>query len=359
MTPNSAKTIDIISVNEHWQYPAITEKHAFMKVKELTPYTKGAVYFAFPWATLIDLLDKGKPEAGELLLKLKHATRKLKKYSLIITVCQHINMLRHEELFYSAGIDVVFWSHAIHNQSHFNQFKQIKIQPFPLFPVHSTPSTTPLNERKYLFSFVGARDNKYYLTNSRSLIIDDLSDIEGTYVKGRKHWHYNNTVYKKQIYKTEVNSTEEKTEKNNAEEFKSIMEASLFALCPSGSGPNSIRLWESIEIGVIPVIISDTYLPPGPQSLWVNAVIFCNESKKDITKLPNTLKRLKDEKTNLAHYISAANKIKALYGKDVFVYDINQLIHSTDTTFFSLYARRIIKHSQKIKYAILSLLRIQ
>jgi hypothetical protein len=41
---------------------------------------------------------------------------------------------------------------------------------------------------------------------------------------------------------------------------------SKFSLCPRGSGPSSIRLFESMQLGVAPVIISDVWRPPrGPR----------------------------------------------------------------------------------------------
>jgi hypothetical protein len=36
----------------------------------------------------------------------------------------------------------------------------------------------------------------------------------------------------------------------------------LDLLCPEGSGPNTIRLWESIAVGSIPVVFSDNWKPP-------------------------------------------------------------------------------------------------
>ena len=47
--------------------------------------------------------------------------------------------------------------------------------------------------------------------------------------------------------------------KKNEEEYIRVLEESIFCICPSGSGPNSIRLWEAVEFGCIPVIISDDY----------------------------------------------------------------------------------------------------
>jgi hypothetical protein len=41
---------------------------------------------------------------------------------------------------------------------------------------------------------------------------------------------------------------------------------SQFVLCPAGCGPSSYRLFESMEMGRVPVILSDDWVPPpGPR----------------------------------------------------------------------------------------------
>ena len=36
----------------------------------------------------------------------------------------------------------------------------------------------------------------------------------------------------------------------------------VFSLCPEGAGPNTLRVWESLAVGAIPVILVDGWLPP-------------------------------------------------------------------------------------------------
>ena len=62
------------------------------------------------------------------------------------------------------------------------------------------------------------------------------------------------------------------------------MANSKFSLCPSGSGPNSIRFWESLSFGTIPVLLSDTYVLPLIKGWnWDECIIVWKES--DIEKL--------------------------------------------------------------------------
>jgi hypothetical protein len=57
-----------------------------------------------------------------------------------------------------------------------------------------------------------------------------------------------------------------------------VMAQSKFALCPRGAGASSIRIFEAMQAGVTPVIISDAWLPAaGP--VWKEFAIFVPERK--------------------------------------------------------------------------------
>jgi hypothetical protein len=59
-----------------------------------------------------------------------------------------------------------------------------------------------------------------------------------------------------------------------------------FSLCPRGLSPSSYRLYESMQLGRAPVVISDDWVsPPGPD--WDSFAIFIPESK--IKSLPKVL----------------------------------------------------------------------
>lgn len=48
----------------------------------------------------------------------------------------------------------------------------------------------------------------------------------------------------------------------NIQAFRKLMATSWFALCPRGFGPASFRIFEALQLGAIPVIISDQYRRP-------------------------------------------------------------------------------------------------
>ena len=72
---------------------------------------------------------------------------------------------------------------------------------------------------------------------------------------------------------------------------------SKFILCPRGKCPSSIRVFEAMKAGRVPVIISDEWVPPkGPR--WEEFCIFIPES--DITFIPEILKNKEPEFPELA-----------------------------------------------------------
>jgi glycosyltransferase involved in cell wall biosynthesis len=322
----SAHTIisdNIIAFDNEWQFPAITEQYAFQQLqKSLGKTNKDVIYFAFPWATLIDLLNNKKPASNILLYALKSFKKSLKNKK-VITVCQHIFMMKYQHLFDEMGVSDIYWTHAIHNQPTTTDYRNINIHPFPLFPVQAIgfEDEKDMNSREHLFSFVGARANKWYLTESRNMIIDLLTDSPEGKVIGRDTWHYHKAVYEHQVNKG-VSKGTDLVDKDTTAEFKDILRESVFALCPSGSGPNSIRLWEAMGYGVIPVILADTYLPPGNEKLWEEAVVYCKEDEESIKKLPLILSDIAKNKELLQRKRNAIKQLWLMYGPDCFVYDI-------------------------------------
>jgi len=327
---NQKKIIhNVLGFDSDWQYPAITEKYAYqMANKFLTKdnFEQNVVYFGFPWATLIDRLfhSQDKTEVNALIEHLNSFQYELKKYKKIITVCQHIRMLEFEYIFDEVGITDIFWSHTKTDQNLLPSYPHISLHPFPLYPVQAIDIEAKETEKKYLYSFVGTRPNKSYLTDSRTKIIDTLSDDNRGLIIARNQWHYNKIVYDRQILK-KVKNDDGLVDNSASEEFQQVMQESVFALCPSGSGPNSIRLWEAIGLGAIPVVLADTYLPPGDRSLWDEATVSCSENLEDIKALPDRLAEIQKDDALLHRKREALKQLWMRYGADCFVYDITKL----------------------------------
>ncbi len=327
--PNIVAVDNIVGYDDHWQFPAITEKHAFKKAIKLLPIVDDIYYVGFPWATLIDRLNNNSDDGPELLGKLLSLNLPEKRPARIVTVSQHILTLQYRQLFFEAGVTDIYWSHAIKDQPFVRDGRKIQIHPFPLYPVQVTTSDewNKDEDRKYLYSFIGAKSNEWYLTKVRDWILEYLPDDGRGLVLGRDTWHYNKVVYEHQIRKRAAEG-EQLIDDQASLQFSQVMKDSVFALCPSGSGPNSIRLWEAIGMGAIPVVLADTYAPPGDPELWRAAAVFCKETPDAVRALPDRLEEIAKDKNLIRQKRKLLKQLWLLYGPDTFIYDIQKLFYS-------------------------------
>ena len=285
---------------------------------------EGLVYVAYPWATLIDHLQaEGANAQVEMEVFEAFCNGLPAGGDPRITVCQHILLHRFLHLFQKAGIDHVFWPHTTEADL---ELTAPRLHPFPLYPVQiPTDLESIVQDRPYLYSFIGARANPHYLTDVRSWILGQLADRPGGLVKGRDDWHYTKIVYHHQIWQATGDRNDQLVDDAAAAEFRDALCSSVFALCPSGSGPNSIRLWEALEAGAIPVILSDDLALPGDPRLWAESAIFCAETPDSVAALPDRLAAIARNDAILYRMRSAGQQLRDLYGRDSFVADILEL----------------------------------
>jgi hypothetical protein len=321
-----------IAHDHDWQYPAITEQHAFAKIREVAHLPENVVYVAYPWATLIDKMQTRAKDLQRHLAIFQAFCRGLPQGKTKITVAQHIYARRYLHLFEEAGIDHVFWAHATKQDAVDASAGTSRpaLHPFPLFPVQQlgTADTAATNERPTLYSFIGARADRYYPTATRNWIIDHLADDPRGQIVGRDNWHYGKVVYEGQVNSNgETVGPHASTRDTGAEEqFKASLSRSVFSLCPSGTGPNSIRLWESLGAGSIPVVLADSWAPPGNVKLWKEAVVFCEETLEAVKTLPDRLAAIAADPETLEGKRAAMRQLWLLYGPETFVYDVLPLL---------------------------------
>lgn len=338
IAPLVKKYPGIIALDSDWQFPAVTEKHAFLCMTQPNVNASdAALYVAYPWATLIDKVQNKAPDADLHLDRFEQFCDILPRGVKKVTVCQHIHGRLFLDYFRQAGIDTVFWSHATHDdviQSRKGNSNP-NLLPFPLFPVQiqeSLPEAAPdadLLEKAYLYSFIGARANQYYLTEARNFILDLLKDDRRGLVIGRDSWHYQKVVYDLQVRGgSDPAAANSLVDGDASDQFRKSLLQSTFSLCPAGSGPNSIRLWESLGAGSIPVILADTWAPPGDPRLWENAVVFCKETPEAIKALPDRLAEIAADPEKLAQMRHAMRQIWLLYGPQSFVTDVQAFLLS-------------------------------
>lgn len=285
-----------------WQYPVITEKEFYNQNK------KNPNYCGIPWATVIDKRVDTNAIFKILLQYIKH-----KHY---YTCCQHISFRKLIPLMKLLGITTLYTPHKVKGEDNING---ITIKPCPLYAVniedpHRNQLFKNVNyetvERPYLYSFVGGYQPNNYLTNIREKIFT-MNKHETSVIINTGSWHFNNHVYStKQNVQGTLNENDETRKRTN--NYNDILLKSRFSLCPGGSGPNSIRFWESLAVGSIPVLLADTLdLPEYIE--WEKAIVFLKEN--ELETINNVLNNIdvEKEKQMRMNCINIYNKLKNNY----------------------------------------------
>lgn len=161
--------------------------------------------------------------------------------------------------------------------------------------------------KKYLFSFIGSSTDRVRrkLFKHYQGITDSYSVVDST--SQYTHWDVDKGLNSDQAQKQEAY-------------VKNIKE-SLFYLCPRGAGHASIRLYEVMELGVAPVIISDGWIPPkGPT--WEEFAIFVKG--REVNNLQAILESYEDRALEMGR--KAQDAFYAYFADDKQSSMIHQLI---------------------------------
>lgn len=129
------------------------------------------------------------------------------------------------------------------------------------------------SNKDILYSFIGSLNCK-----TRKQIIKLLKNKPNTIVQSSSRFHYHK---------------QEKDRQKSEQNFREILARSRYSLCPRGSHPGSIRFWESLASGAIPVVISDQIILPENFD-WTKCAIFVPE--KDINKIDSIIRNIPPKK---------------------------------------------------------------
>lgn len=263
-----------------WQYPVITEKTFYDQNKS------NPSYLGLPWATILDK----RHDLSKIGQFVSARTIKNKSY---YTCCQQISFRRLIPLFEALNIITVYTPHKIIGE---DRISRVNLRPCPLYAVNVEDidrnnlfsGIDYLNKpRSLLYSFQGAYDARWYLTDIRKRIFNTPHppDCFVNYIGG---WHFNKVVYSdKQNSKYQLDEDDTDTQRTN--KYNSLLLESRYSLCPSGTGPNSIRFWECLAVGSIPILLADTLDLP-EHKLWNKAIIRIPES--DMGTIPEILSNI-------------------------------------------------------------------
>jgi hypothetical protein len=287
-----------------WQYPCRTEGDAAHNHLSLKSGVLGRVvhsYLPMPWATFID--KKKFPVAyigflGRRIAAVKEYLYKFKFELHIHTVCQHIHFSRDLPKYIAElGITDLWTSHKIVGLDFLGK---TRLHAWPLYAVNYREVERskdlyylPIEQKKIFASFIGAYMS-HYMSDVR-LKLNLLQPMRDFVIELNDEWHFNTVVYDYQVAGKATSNPIHRYDE--IAHYNEVLSNSIFSLCPSGAGPNSLRLWESMAVGSIPVILSDQYelpsldsIPGMNQAMWNDAVIIHPEN--DIETLEQRLRAI-------------------------------------------------------------------
>ena len=279
-----------------WQFPARTEAAAFELHRPIeAAHPEGDrvhVYLGLPWATWVDhrgLHRQLPPEVEhELLMQrvriqgLRRAWAELGRELRVHTVCQHIHWRRLAPAMAHAGITDLWLSHAPATERR-SQGGRLALHPWHL---HAVNVEDPARQRGLAFgtdpadkpllaSFIGAQE-RHYINDTR-LRLRELAGQPAVLVEVTDRWHFHEVVYGHQMRGAALPAGP--VEGDTVERYNRVLSDSVFSLCPPGAGANTIRLWESLAIGSVPVVFEPlpTLLRAAdrgvPAEAWRSAVV--------------------------------------------------------------------------------------
>ena len=288
-----------------WQRPVLTEQKAdeFLRSQ---PLKKEVTFFSFPWSSFIDIDEWGdERKADTYRQKLKNICERFTFTEEAFTVCQHDKFHKIMPYTQKMGINTIFASHMVeeeglttkefyyHGEDKKGYINNTLIKPIFLWPVNIGE---PNKEKDLWYSFVGSYNEKIYVSDIRQKIFQDKHPRNAIVVE-RKGWQFDLDVYHKQVKEKKASRVQEYINKEKSKFYKDVLTRSRFSLCPSGSGPSSIRFLESLASGAIPVLLADNMMLPKFKGVnWDNCII--KVSEKDYNNLRKILNAITPEEEN-------------------------------------------------------------
>ena len=277
-----------------WQYPCATEKQAcdnhkmILRGENIDQKRKIIhTFLPLPWATFID--KDGFPDEITSLFRPRISGLKslaaASGYELRVhTVCQQIHWRKIINNFNSLGVTDLHLSHCEKQMNSQGEEVQFRIHSWPLIAVNvENPSRSkgvvfgkPASDKKYLASFIGAHMS-HYRSDVRLKLLDAVKS-DGRHdilFELGGEWHFDKIVYQEQVKHEPLDQTDLSRHEKDTTRYNEILSDSVFSLCPEGAGPNTLRVWESIAVGAIPVILSDDWIPPDMHTSSLCMEDFC------------------------------------------------------------------------------------
>ena len=140
----------------------------------------------------------------------------------------------------------------------------------------------PVDEPDLFFSFIGA----------------DNAPVRRRLLRSANHWRTRSDIFIELAY-----GWQKRGDAAAERRFAETISRSRFVLCPRGIGTSTYRLYETMELGRVPVILSDDWVPvPGPN--WERFAIQLPEGS--VSDLPRLLTPYESQAADMGRAARAA-----------------------------------------------------
>jgi hypothetical protein len=287
-----------------WQFPCRTEAAAFEGHAVLeAPTVHGDelhCYLGLPWASFIDRRQWPAAELQAARTRLRGLAGALAGCGMrlrVHTVCQHIGWQAAVEHWHGLGVTDVWLSHLPAGTRRDARQGGLRLHPWSLFAVNVEDAQRRAGlrigadpaERRWLASFTGAH-MPHYLCDARLRLRALADEPDCRIAVTTESWHFEGVVYGHQVRNEPL--SEHYVIDDSVRQYNEWLSDSVFALCPAGAGPNTLRLWEALATGAVPVLLGpEPALPSGgnlPAIDWDAIVLRFDDDR--ITALPALLR---------------------------------------------------------------------
>jgi hypothetical protein len=287
-----------------WQWPGRTEGAAWDLHADLrSPGFDGEslhCYLGLPWATW---LDRRRADAKQLeaasefemqrvrIKGWRSAAHALGVQLRVHTVCQHIEWRSLLPLWQQLGLTDLWLSHAPPPTE--PGAPGFRLHPWRLLAVNvEDPQrrdglriAASWDDKPVLASFAGAHAG-HYLSDVR-LRLRELAGEAGFVVRVTEGWHFEQVVYQHQVQGAAL--ADSYRIDASVRDYNRLLSDSRFALCPSGAGPNTLRLWEALAVGSVPVLLG--VMPELPAGIAWDSVLL-RVADDELATLPQRLRAM-------------------------------------------------------------------
>jgi len=225
--------------------------------------------YAYAMLPLADIINKHGVPMAQAIVSHAHTLYDPEK---IFFVCQHILV---RDLYF--GESLVFTPHATKSDDY------IAIPHYSC--TYDLKEVKPWAERKYDYSFMG----DFGTHPTRLRLAQAFKDNPNTVFINTSTWHFH---------------ADQKTQELNRKKYIELLGDTRHSLCPRGTGPSTIRMWEAMAMGSCPLIFSDTLKVPDRAE---GLLLFQNENTSKLKSVDNY------DNTQYFDEFSNDNLCKAIY----------------------------------------------